>query len=46
VKTFLCKVAEQTNETLWRTIGQLMERFQADEYPNFSSHSGYVSSKK
>jgi transposase len=39
----LRKAAERTYETLWRTVGQLMDRFQADECPNFFSHSGYVS---
>lgn len=43
LKALLRQAAARTYETLWRTVGQLMDRFQADECLNFFSHSGYVS---
>jgi transposase len=43
LKALPCKAAERTYETLWRTFGQLMDRFQADECLNFFRHSGYIS---
>jgi transposase len=43
LKALLRQTAERTYEALWRTVGQLMDRFQADERLNFSIHSGYVS---
>jgi transposase len=44
LKALLRKAAARTYETLWRTVGQLMERFHPDECLNFFRHSGYVSS--
>ena len=35
LKALLRQAAERIFETLWRTVGQLMGRFQADECLNF-----------
>jgi transposase len=43
LKALLRKAAERTYETLWRTVGQLMDRFHPDECLNFFRHSGYAS---
>lgn len=43
LKTSLRKTAERAYEILWRMVGQLMDRFQADECLNFFKHSVYVS---
>jgi transposase len=42
LKALLRKAAERTYEMLWRMVGQLMDRFQADECLNFFRHSGYL----
>ncbi|WP_442786208.1 hypothetical protein [Methylobacter sp. YRD-M1] len=43
LKAPLRQAAERIYETLWCTVGRLMDRFQADECLNFFRHSGYVS---
>ncbi|WP_442786176.1 hypothetical protein [Methylobacter sp. YRD-M1] len=43
LKALLRQTAARTYETLWRTVGQLMDRFQADECLNFFRHSGDIS---
>jgi transposase len=42
LKVLLRKAAERIYESLWRTVGQLMDRFQADECLNLFRHSDCV----
>jgi transposase len=42
LKALLRQAAARTYETLWRTVGQLMDHFMP-EYLNFFKNSGYVS---
>ena len=42
LKTLLRKAAARTQETLWITIGQLLDRFSPDECRNYLAHSGYA----
>ena len=42
LKALLRKAAARTQETLWTTIGQLLDRFGPDECRNYLTHSGYA----
>ena len=42
LKALLRKAAARTQETLWATIGQLLDRFSPDECRNYPAHSGYA----
>jgi transposase len=42
LKDLLRKAAARTRETLWATIGQLLDRFSPDECRNYLAHSGYA----
>jgi transposase len=42
LKALLRKAAARTQETLWTTIGHLLDRFSPDECRNYLAHSGYA----
>jgi len=41
LKALLRKAAARTQEALWKTIGDLLEAFQADECQNYLTNCGY-----
>jgi transposase len=41
LKALLRKAAARTKEALWKTIGDLLEAFQADECQNYLTNCGY-----
>jgi transposase len=41
LKTLLRNAAERTRDSLWRTIGHLLDRFSAQECANYIRHCGY-----
>ena len=43
LKHLLRKAAERTVETTWRRIGDLLDRFTAQECANYLVNSGYAS---
>ncbi|MDB5770381.1 MAG: transposase [Burkholderia sp.] len=42
LKALLQIAAARTQETLWATIGHLLDRFSPDECRNYLAHSGYA----
>jgi transposase len=43
LKTLLRKAARRTREALWKTIGDLLGEFSANECANYIRHAGYAS---
>ena len=43
LKTLLRKAGERTVETTWKRIGELLDRFTAQECANYLSNAGYAS---
>ena len=42
LKALLRKAATRTRETLWDTIGQLLDAFTPNECRNYLEHAGYA----
>ena len=41
LKTLLRKAERRTRETLWKTIGELLDAFTLNECSNYIRHAGY-----